>query len=501
MTNKFVGLIILDGFGLNKKKKGNAIKLAHPTFLEKTFKQYPYTTLQASGEYVGLPKGQIGNSEVGHLNIGAGKVVYQSLLKINHAIEDGSIYQNETILALCHRCKSEHKSLHLMGLLSDGGVHSHIEHLFALIDICKNEQLEDVVIHAFLDGRDTYRDSALTYLESLEQKIKGTSYKIGTIIGRYYAMDREQNYDITKVAWEALTKGIGETTTTYKEKINEYYKQGVFDEFMPPIIVNNSFIKKNDGVLFYNYREDRARQLTRVFTDKAFTKFETKGILVDMVTFTSYDDTLTNLSIVFPKEIITHNLSSILSRHGLKQFKITETTKYAHVTYFLNGGIETPYEGEDRFLIDTIKVKQFDEVPGMRAKEITEQAIDRILSKKYQFMALNYSNCDMIGHTGNLHAAIDAVQIIDKEVEKLVNAIRSIGGVAIITADHGNAECMIDSKGRVLTDHTTNVVPFCIVTDEKLKLNKGSLSNIAPTILELLDVNESLQQSSLIKHR
>lgn len=499
MAEKFVGLIILDGFGMREEEKGNAIKLAHPTFLENTFGKYPFTTLQASGEYVGLPKGQIGNSEVGHLNIGAGKVVYQSLLKINRAIENGSFYKNETMINLCHRCKQEHKTLHLMGLLSNGGVHSHIEHLFAVIDICKQEGVQDVVIHAFLDGRDTYRDSALTYLESLEQKIKDTPYKIGTIMGRYYAMDREQNYDITKIAWEALTKGIGERTNNYKEKISDYYKQGVFDEFMPPIIVNDSFIQKNDGVLFYNYREDRARQLTRVLTDKTFTKFKTNGLLVDMVTFTSYDDTLTNVSVVFPKELVHNNLSSILSRHGLKQFKITETTKYAHVTYFLNGGIESPYEGEDRFLIDTIKVKQFDEVPAMRAREITDQAIANVLSKKYNFMALNYSNCDMIGHTGNLDAAIQAVQIIDGEVKRLVEAIQSIGGVAIITADHGNAEYMIDERGRVLTDHTTNVVPFCIVTDSHLELTSGSLSNIAPTILDLLGIQEKLEQPSLIQ--
>lgn len=499
MVDKFVGLIILDGYGMRDEEKGNAIKLAHPTFLETTFKKYPFTTLQASGEFVGLPKGQIGNSEVGHLNIGAGKVVYQSLLKINRAIADGSFYKNETIIDLCNRCKQFDKTLHLMGLLSNGGVHSHIEHLFAILEICKQVGVQDVVIHAFLDGRDTYRDSALQYLESLEQKIKGTTYKIGTIMGRYYAMDREQNYDITKIAWEALTKGRGEKTVDYKQTIKAYYDKGIFDEFMPPFIVHDCPIKNGDGVLFYNYREDRARQLTRVLTDKTFTKFDTNKLLVDMVTFTSYDDTLTNLSVVFPKELVHHNLSSILSQHGLKQFKITETTKYAHVTYFLNGGIEKPYEGEDRFLIDTIKVKQFDEVPAMRAKEITDQAITNILSKKYNFMALNYSNCDMIGHTGNLNAAVQAVQVIDKEVKRLVETIRQIGGIAIITADHGNAEYMIDNEGRVLTDHTTNLVPFCIVTDKPLQLTNGSLSNIAPTILDLLGITEPLEKPSLIK--
>lgn len=499
MAEKFVGLIILDGFGLREEEKGNAIKLAHPTFLENTFKKYPFTTLQASGEYVGLPKGQIGNSEVGHLNIGAGKVVYQSLLKINRAIEDGSIYDNKTIVDLIDRCKAQHKTLHIMGLLSDGGVHSHINHLFALLDICKKENIEDVCIHAFLDGRDTYRDSALTYLDRLEEKIKGTHFQIGTIMGRYYAMDREQNYDITKIAYEALTQGKGEVTTDYHKTIKEYYAKNVFDEFMPPLIVGSTPIKNGDGVLYYNYREDRARQLTRVLTDKEFHKFDTKGLLVDMVTFTSYDDTLTNLEVVFPKEKVEQNLSSILSRHRLTQFKITETTKYAHVTYFLNGGIEEPYPGEDRFLIDTLKVKNFDEVPAMRAKEITDQAITNILSKKYNFMALNYSNCDMIGHTGNLEAATQAVSIIDHEVSRLVEAIRSIEGVAIITADHGNAEYMIDEQGRVLTDHTTNLVPFCIVTDKKVKLLTGSLSNITPTILDLFGIQEKLEKSSLIE--
>ena len=498
----FVGLIILDGYGIRKIKKGNAIALANPSFLNNCFQNNPYTTLHASGEYVGLPKGQIGNSEVGHLNIGAGKVVLQNLLKINQAIENGSFYHNQTILDLLSRCREEHKTLHIIGLLSDGGVHSHIRHLFALIDMCQQQNMKDVAIHAFLDGRDTYRDSGIQYLQQLQKKIQHTPYQISTIMGRYYAMDRENNYDLTEIAWKALTKGEGKKVQDYQSAIQECYAKGIYDEFIPPIIVGEKYIQNQDGVLFFNFREDRARQLTRVLTDPTFHTFDTHQILTDMVTFVEYDDTLQNVKVVFPKERIEHNLSAILSKHGKKQFKITETTKYAHVTYFLNGGIEEPYPDEDRYLIETIKGKPFDAVPAMRAVEITDKAISCILSKNYDFMTLNYSNCDMIGHTGNLQATIEAIKVLDRQVQRLVNTILSIGGIAIITADHGNAEYMLDRKGRVLTDHTTNPVPFCLIGKKNVKLIKGgSLSNITPTILELMGIEEKMEQPSLIKHK
>ncbi len=495
----FVGLIILDGFGIRQEEKGNAIKLAQPKHLEALFNNNPYTELHASGTYVGLPEGQIGNSEVGHLNIGAGKVVYQSLLKINNAIKDKSFHQNKALLDLIDRCKKQNKTLHLMGLLSDGGVHSHINHLFALIDVCQQQKLKDVVVHCFLDGRDTYRDSGVEYLAQLETKLQGTGYKIATIMGRYYAMDRESNFDRTKEAYEAMTKGVGRVSSDYQQLIRDDYHRGVYDEYVPPIVVNDCLIKDNDGVVFYNFREDRARQLTRVLTDKDFNLFETNNLLVDMVTFVSYDDDLTNLQVMYPKQLIEDNLSAIISKNGLRQFKISETTKYAHVTYFLNGGIEQPYKGEDRFLIETLKCKTFDETPAMRAKEITETAIAKILTKKYNFMTLNYSNCDMLGHTGNLQATIESIKIIDQEVQKLVDAILSIGGVAIITADHGNAEHMIDDEGKVLTDHTTNLVPFCVIGAGHLQLAPtGSLCHIAPTILQLLGVQYPMEKSLIL---
>lgn len=512
MKNNFVGLIILDGFGLNKNKFGNAIKIANPTNLNYYFNNFPYTTLHASGEYVGLPEGQIGNSEVGHLNIGAGKIIMQSLQKINQSIKNKSFFNNHALLKAVNHAKQNNSALHLIGLTSTGGVHSHLNHLFALIDLAKQEGLKNVYIHVITDGRDTLRNSGIDYVKCLSEKLEGTNYKIATVMGRFYAMDRENNYDRTQKAYNAMVYGISEFTNTSAEQaiLNSYQKE-IYDEFIEPVVIlqNNkpvATINENDSIIFFNYREDRARQLTKALVEDNFKEFNVKKFNnVILSSFTRYDATFKKPYVAFEKDYVKENLSEVISKNGLKQFKITETTKYAHVTYFLNGGIEEAYPNEDRFLIETLKVERFDQVPKMRAEEITQKAIELIKTNKYNFMVLNYSNCDMVGHTGNLNAAVEAVKVIDREIKKLVDAILSINGVAIITADHGNAEEMLDKNNNVLTDHTTNKVPFAIVGKNvshlTLKQKGGVLSDIAPTVLHLLGIEKpkSFENKSLIK--
>lgn len=501
MKNKFVGLIILDGYGLNEETFGNAIKQANPVNIDYYLNNYPYTTLFASGEHVGLPEGQIGNSEVGHLNIGAGTIIMQSLQKINHAIKTKTFYDNQVLNGVIDHVKTTGGNLHLMGLTSSGGVHAHINHLFALIDLAKQKGVKNVFIHVFTDGRDTLRESSLKDVKKIQDYIKDyNGCKIATVIGRFYAMDREKNWERTQKAYNALVYGKADIMSNDPiGAIKNSYASGVYDEFLEPVVITHgekpvATIGDNDGIIFYNFREDRARQITYSLVEDGFDHFERKELKnVKMASFTLYDKTFKHTQVAFFKDDVKDNLSAVVSRSGLKQFKITETTKYAHVTYFLNGNIEVPYEGEERFLIETIKTANFDEYPQMRAREITQKAIEEIKTQKYNLMVLNYSNCDMLGHTGNLTAAIETVKVLNEEVKKLVNAILDIDGIAILTADHGNAECMIDKQGNILTDHTTNKVPFAIVgnnvKDIKLK-QSGVLGNIAPTILHLLGVEK-----------
>ena len=517
MKSNFVGLIILDGFGYNPDSYGNAIALANPQNFYGYYKNYPSTLIEASGEAVGLPSGQMGNSEVGHLNIGAGRIVFQVSGKIANEIKTGKFYKNTALLGAMQHTKKHSSSLHIMGLLSDGGVHSHINHLLALLDMAKQNNVKKVFVHCFLDGRDTYRDSGVKYLEQLQTKLNeinksGLNYKIASIMGRFYAMDREQNWDKTERAYKTLVFGECDNYATDPIcAVKHSYDEGVFDEFVEPIVmVENDHpvatIKDNDAVVFFNFREDRARQITESLIED-FDKFPVVRFKnLYFVGFNNYNRAFKNLKVAFEEKEVEHNLSRVLSDNGIKQFKISETTKYAHVTYFLNGGIETPYTGEDRFLIDTIKNVPFDKVPQMRAVEITDKAVEEIKSGKYGFMALNYSNCDMIGHTGNLEAAIEAVKILDVQLKRLVDTILSVNGVAIIVADHGNAECMLDKQGRVLTDHTTNKVPFIIIGNNVSNVSavklieNGKLSNVAPTIVELLGLQKpaEFEEKSMI---
>ncbi len=496
--NKFVGLIILDGFGLREEERGNAIKVANPVNFNKYFSEYPSTCLNASGKSVGLPEGQMGNSEVGHLHIGSGRIIFQSLQRINNAVENGEFFSNKSLLNTMQHAVKYNSTLHIMGLLSDGGVHSNISHLFALLKMAYINGVKKVAIHAFLDGRDTPIDSGLNYLNLLLKELKKyPTYKLATLMGRFYAMDREQNYNYTQMAYNAIVSGVAECYA--KDAITalkQSYSANVMDEFVKPIVFTEddkvvSKVSDNDAIIHFNFREDRARQLTASLVEN-FDIFKTeKCNNVNMCTFTCYDEKFVNPIVAFPKDDLSVNLSAVLSSAGLKQFKIAETTKYAHVTYFMNGGNEQEYEGEDRVLIDTLKNVPFEQVPYMRAKEITDEAIKAVKSKRYNFMALNYSNPDMIGHTGSFSATVQAIKEVDNSLARLVDAILKVNGVAVVIADHGNAEYMIDEEGNKVTSHTTNPVPFILVSKPKMdiKLRKnGGLANIAPTILELLDV-------------
>ena len=488
-----VTLIILDGFGLSNKKFGNAIAMAGTPNLDKLKQRYFYGQLDASGLAVGLPKGQMGNSEVGHLTLGSGRVNYQDLLKINKEIEDKTFFQNEHLLKAIDHAKNNNSSLHLMGLLSDGGIHSHINHLLAILDLAQQKGLEKVFIHAFLDGRDTPYNSAKRYLDIVNDHIKNTNYSIASISGRIYAMDREERYERLQKAYDCLVFGKNQTSKSYDEVLKESYANGIFDEFaIPTLLDKNGTIKDNDSIIFFNYRSDRAREISFAFTDPSFEHFKVKKFKNLLFSpMQEYSDKLSHLNTIFPPLVIQDNLAAILSQNGLKQYHIAETTKYAHVTFFFNGGIEKPYPGEDRQLIDSIDTQDFSYYPKMRAIEITEKTLDAIATCKYDFVLVNYSNPDMIGHTGNFEATKEAIKCVEKQAYALALATIMAGGDCIITADHGNAEYMIDEKGNKVTSHTSNPVPIIIATEnhKKLKIKKGkSIANIAPTILKLLNL-------------
>ena len=489
-----VTLVILDGFGLRKEKFGNAIAAAGTPNLDKLKDRYAYGQLEASGTYVGLPKGQMGNSEVGHLTLGAGRVILQDLMKIDDEIKSGRFFENKNLIKAINHAKENNSSLHIMGLLSDGGVHSHIRHLFAILDMAKKYNLSKVYIHAFLDGRDTLYNSGISYLKKLEDYIKDTPFKIASISGRIYAMDREQRYERLEKAYKVIVDGDNYQNLSAIDAIQKSYNECVYDEFViPTLLIKDGTIKDNDSVIFYNYRSDRAREITFALTDDKFDKFKTtkfKNLLFSPME--EYSSEFKNLNVLYPPEQITDNLSAIISEHGLKQFHIAETTKYAHVTFFFNGGIEKPYKGEERKLIESIDTQDFSYYPKMRAIEITEATLDAIASAKYDFILVNYSNPDMIGHTGNFESTKDAIKCVEKQAYALALATIMAGGDCIITADHGNAEYMIDDKGNKVTSHTSNPVPVYIVSEKnkKIKIKKGkSIANVAPTVLKLLNID------------
>ena len=496
MKDNLTMLMILDGYGINKNPKANAIAMANTPVMDKLMKQNPNTIIKTSGLDVGLPEGQMGNSEVGHTNIGAGRIVYQELTRITKSIEDGDFFSIPEFTAAIENCKKYNSKLHIMGLLSDGGVHSHNRHLYALLELAKRKGFEDVYVHCFLDGRDTPPASGESYIAELEQKMaeKGVG-KIASISGRFYAMDRDKRWERVQKAYDALVNGIGEKASSASSAIEESYQKEIFDEFVIPTVICNgeepvATISQYDSVIFFNFRPDRAREITRALTDKEFNAFETKKLDLFYVCFTNYDETIKNVQIAFKKEELKNTFGEIVSNNGLTQLRIAETEKYAHVTFFFNGGEEKQYKGEDRILVPSPKVETYDLKPEMSAYEVTDKLVEAILSKKYNVIILNYANSDMVGHTGNLDAAIKAVEAVDSCIGRVVEAIEQVEGVLLITADHGNSEQMIDYKtGEPHTAHTTNPVPLVLVGKDA-KLKPGRLADLAPTMLDIMGIEK-----------
>ena len=497
MDRKPVMLMILDGFGINPNEKGNAVAIANTPNIDKLKKTWPTTIIHTSGLDVGLPEGQMGNSEVGHTNIGAGRIVYQDLTRITKSIQDGDFFSIKEFSDAIDNCKKNNSNLHIMGLLSDGGVHSHIRHLVALLEFAKRKDFENVYVHCFMDGRDTPPTSGEGYIAKLEEKMKEKGVgKIATIEGRFYAMDRDKRWNRVKEAYDAMVNGVGEEATSAVGAIEASYQKEVFDEFVKPTVIRNgdspvATIKDNDSVIFFNFRPDRAREITRTLVDKDFNEFETKKMNLFFVCFTQYDETMPNVKIAFKPETLVNTFGEYISKKGLKQLRIAETEKYAHVTFFFNGGEEKEYEGEDRILDPSPKVETYDLKPEMSALEVTDKVVEAINSGKYDSIILNYANPDMVGHTGSLEAAVKAVETIDGCVGKVVEAIEKQNGVLIITADHGNAEQMIDYKtGEPQTAHTTNPVPLILVGLEGVKLKEGKLADLAPTMLDIMGLEK-----------
>ena len=491
--------MILDGYGLGKDYEGNAIAKAKRPVMDRLMKEYPFVQGQASGLAVGLPEGQMGNSEVGHLNMGAGRVVYQDLTRITKSISDGDFFEKPELLKAVQNCLDKGSDLHIYGLMSDGGVHSDIRHLFALLKLCKQKGLDRVYVHAFMDGRDTSPTSGIGYIRDLVEVMKEETGRIATICGRYYAMDRDNRWERVNRAYDALTKGIGIRETDPVEAMQHSYDREVTDEFIEPTVICDgdqpiATIKNGDSVIFFNFRPDRAREITRTFCMESFDGFERGDrICTEYVCFTEYDSTIPNKSIVFKEEEIENTLGEYLSKCGLKQARIAETEKYAHVTFFYNGGVEKPNEAEDRFLIPSPKVATYDLQPEMSAPAVCDTLIEKIRSGEYDVIIINFANPDMVGHTGVMDAVIKAIETVDELVGRVVEAIKEVDGVIFLCADHGNAEELIDYEtGEPWTAHTTNPVPFILINGpEGVKLREGGrLCDIAPTLLQLLGLEQ-----------
>jgi 2,3-bisphosphoglycerate-independent phosphoglycerate mutase len=500
-------LIILDGFGVRADKRGNAIAAARKPHLDKIFSAYPTTTIQASGEHVGLPEGQMGNSEVGHLNIGAGRIVYQEYTRISKSIRDGDFFDNPSLRKAYDNAKGAGRALHLMGLLSDGGVHSHNTHLYALLEMARQNNLDRVYVHCFLDGRDVPPRSSYLYLAELEDEIKKIGVgRIATIAGRYYAMDRDTRWERVQKSYDAMTLGVGASAATSAAAILDAYEKQENDEFVMPRSITgtsdgqNQPVVVNDGdsVVFFNFRPDRAREITRCFVDPDFNGFERTKRYENLcyVTMTSYDATMPNVFVAFPPEHLGNTLGEYMSRLGYTQLRIAETEKYAHVTFFFNGGMETPYPGEERALIPSPKVATYDLQPEMSAYLVADETVKRIESGKYDLIVLNFANPDMVGHTGVMEAAVKAIEAVDVCVGKVVDAVLANGGQVLLSADHGNSDQMLDESGGPMTAHTTNPVPLsCIRADAPQLTDGGSLCDIAPTLLDLMGLEQPTEMT------
>jgi len=507
MSDKPVVLIVLDGWGVNKNKEGNAIAAANAPVFASLLQNNPHTELRASGEAVGLPDGQMGNSEVGHLNLGAGRVVYQDSTRISKAIRDGEFFNNPVLISAMNAVKESGNALHLMGLLSDGGVHSRMDHILAMVDMVRSQGIKKVFFHAFLDGRDTPPSSAMSYIDQLEEHFAETGTgRIASVMGRFYAMDRDKRWDRVQKAYEVMVYGEGIRKFSARDAVKQSYDHNKTDEFMLPTVIldpktqkNVATIQDGDAVIFCNFRSDRAREIARAFTDPAFQGF-TRSLcprLSRFVCLTTYDDTL-DLPVAFAPVRLTNILGEVLSRKGVRQLRIAETEKYAHVTFFFNGGEETPFPLEDRVLIPSPRdVATYDKKPEMSAREITEQLVKHILSRQYDFILVNYANPDMVGHTGIIEAAIKAIEVLDECLGRVIQAAQEGGARVLITADHGNAEMMSDlSTGQPHTAHTTGPVPFILVDTTTGDLrNNGLLADVAPTILDLMHIDKPLEMT------
>ena len=506
MRQKPIVLCIMDGYGLNDRTDHNAVAEAKKPVLDKLMKEYPYVKGNASGLAVGLPEGQMGNSEVGHLNMGAGRIVYQELTRITKEIQDGDFFKNEALLDAIENCKKNDSALHMYGLLSDGGVHSHITHLFGLLELAKRNGLKKVYVHCFLDGRDTPPKSGADYIAQLEEEMKKLGVgEIAMISGRYYAMDRDNNYDRVRLAYDALTKGEGLKADSASDAIQQSYDRDETDEFVKPTVIMKNgaptaTINDKDSIIFFNFRPDRAREITHCFCDDDFDKFDRGArIKTTYVCFTDYDPLILNKEVAFKKVEIKNTFGEWLADNGMKQARIAETEKYAHVTFFFNGGVEKPNEGEDRILVNSPKdVATYDLKPEMSAYKVCDKLVDAIKSSKYDVIIINFANADMVGHTGVEAAAIKAVETVDECVGKAVDAVKEVGGAMFICADHGNAEQLVDYEtGAPYTAHTTNPVPFILVNaDKKYTLREGGcLADIVPTLIELMGMKQPAEMT------
>ena len=511
MSKQTTLLLILDGFGINDLKDGNAIANANKPNLDRIMAKYPTVAGYASGMAVGLPDGQMGNSEVGHLNMGAGRIVYQELTRITKAIADGDFFENEALAGAMHNAKDNDKALHLFGLLSDGGVHSHNTHLYGLLEMAKKFGLTKVYVHAFLDGRDTAPASGKDFVVALEDKIKEIGVgEVATISGRYYAMDRDNRWDRVELAYNAIVNAQGETAADAVTAMADSYAKEVYDEFVLPTIITKDGqpvgkVEEGDSVIFFNFRPDRAREMTRAFCDDTFTGFERDRVNTHFVTFTQYDITIPNKEVAFTPQTLTNTFGEFLANAGKSQLRIAETEKYAHVTFFFNGGVEDSYENEDRVLVSSPKVATYDLQPEMSVNEVSDKLDDAIRSGKYDVIICNFANPDMVGHTGNMDAAVSAIEAVDAAVGKVITAIEETNGYAFICADHGNAEQMKDYETNgAFTAHTVNPVPFVLVNyKEGVTLKEGGkLADIAPTLIEMMGMEKPAEmdgESLLVK--
>ena len=506
MRKKPAVLMILDGFGLNENGEHNAVAEAKKPNIDKLMAEYPWVKGNASGMAVGLPEGQMGNSEVGHLNMGAGRIVYQELTRITKEIQDGTFFENPALMSAVENCKANDSALHMFGLLSDGGVHSHNTHLYGLLELAKRNNLSKVYVHAFLDGRDTPPASGKDFVADLEAEMAKIGVgEVASVCGRYYAMDRDNNYDRVQLAYNALTKGEGLQAASAVAAVAESYDRGETDEFVKPTVVMKNgapvaTIKDGDSVIFYNFRPDRAREITRSFCDDDFKGFDRgKRLNIKYVCFSDYDPTIPNKEVAFHKIAVTNTFGEWLAAKGMKQARIAETEKYAHVTFFFNGGVEEPNEGEDRILVNSPKdVATYDLKPQMSAYEVCDQLVNAIKSGKYDVIIINFANPDMVGHTGVEEATIKAIEAVDECVGKAVEALKEVDGVMFICADHGNAEQLVDYEtGAPFTAHTTNPVPFILVNaDPSYKLREGGcLADIVPTIIELMGMEQPVEMT------